>query len=303
MAATIIERSFTPQHTPLNRESSVRPSVIQARPIVKNDNTDSVQIGGVHTCYNRDMAFQSNLKTMMAQMKMAQSAVVTTNGNSSAGRFILKTKAGFAQSPSRPTEAEANPVTFGSPSGSQWDEPYDSSKHKPREILQNYSGGHSGPHTSRWNCGRAFNCHSFSLNGGFGDRTPTDSERKYYGDEYLKQHPDYNLDPMDDLIEQGYRKLKPGEKCGYGDLVIYGNDKNGNGLEGLWLSPDRRRGTLEVTHSGIVTKVENGLVTEVMSKWGDGPIWSHHPADVPNIYGNTREYWKAPDPVYPDVKK
>lgn len=109
MAAMISERQFTPQLAPLSRETSARLPVTQAQTA---HNSDSVQLGGEHTCYNQQMAVQGNLKTMMTQIKMSQGTAATTiNGNSGVGILLPTEPARLAQGPGLPTGAGTSPVT------------------------------------------------------------------------------------------------------------------------------------------------------------------------------------------------
>lgn len=45
-----------------------------------------------------------------------------------------------------------------------------------------------------------------------------------------------------------------------------------------------------VTHSGIITAVSGGVVTQVHSKWGRLGLYSHAPNDVPPTYGTWQAY-------------
>ena len=118
----------------------------------------------------------------------------------------------------------------------------------------------------------AYNCHSYCFHDSKGD--PTDPRN----DSRLPKWDNY---PDDDLKEQGFKKLDPNEPNKPGDVVIYGNDKDENGsLEGD-----------EITHSARVTEVDGeGNTTRVEGKWGQLPVYEHHPAVAPARYGSTREY-------------
>ena len=110
----------------------------------------------------------------------------------------------------------------------------------------------------------------------------------------------YNLDPLDDLNEQGYWELGPDEPSQEGDVIIYGIDTNGDGKI-TYLPANNRFGMngnqfgaiSEVTHSGRVTGVDaQGYASQVTSKWGDRDLYNHHPLDVDRAYGTSRTYYR-----------
>jgi hypothetical protein len=78
------------------------------------------------------------------------------------------------------------------------------------------------------------------------------------------------------LREDGYRRIDE-DQAMEGDLVIYRNED-------------------EIMHTAVVTEVGNlgpgrpRLVLKVLSKWGDHAEYFHHPANVPNYFGE-REVW------------
>ena len=50
------------------------------------------------------------------------------------------------------------------------------------------------------------------------------------------------------------------------------------------------------THSAVVSKVnDKGRTVEVQSKWGQAPLYRHHPRDVPTSYGAKSPTFVAPD--------
>ncbi len=117
-----------------------------------------------------------------------------------------------------------------------------------------------------------FNCHSYTWHGGLGDPTDPRNNRSY---------PRWDQNPSDDL--DGWTKLDPNDDNVIGDRVIYWKDDNG----------DQVRQDNEITHSGTVTGVDRkGYTTEVTSKWGQRPIYRHHPHDVPKSYGSNRDYYR-----------
>jgi hypothetical protein len=64
------------------------------------------------------------------------------------------------------------------------------------------------------------------------------------------------------LQDQGWT-MKAEEDAKVGDIVVY-----------------KRKG--KVTHTGVILAVGNGVVTKVLSKWGQLPEFEHAPRDVPN---------------------
>lgn len=79
------------------------------------------------------------------------------------------------------------------------------------------------------------------------------------------------------LEEDGYTKVGDWKKVQIGDIIVY-----------------RYNGS--IMHTGLVVKVNleaelsQGLIECVLSKWGQGPEYFHHPANVPEYYGEW-EFW------------
>ena len=126
----------------------------------------------------------------------------------------------------------------------------------------------------------AYNCHSFTWDNGNG--SPTDPENVdliQFGMTHWDNNPENNT--------QGYKIIPFNEPNKVGDKIIYyapviqydengipKKDKNGNFIY-----------KVEPTHSAIVTKVDkNGNTIEVVSKWGEGGLFKHHPRDVDPTY-------------------
>lgn len=93
---------------------------------------------------------------------------------------------------------------------------------------------------------------------------------------YVPGYPKWNNNPSPERL--GYHNVPASDPIKVGDRVIYYQDTGiGDGYP---------------IHSGIVTGVdENGRATEVTSKWGDGPLKKHHPANTDGNYGDNRKYY------------
>ena len=137
-----------------------------------------------------------------------------------------------------------------------------------------------GPVSVLPNWDAIYNCHSFALHEGQGD--PNDP-----WNDSPNVPPHWDNDPADDLEEED--RLALGEAAEVGDIVVFGTDHDNDGV----LDP------LEGAHTGVVTEVdENGKITGVRGKFGDGPLYDHHPLDVPPIYGDVKGVYR-PDPGEP----
>jgi hypothetical protein len=92
---------------------------------------------------------------------------------------------------------------------------------------------------------------------------------------YDPYYPQWNNKPS----TEGYQPLGYNQPSQVGDRVIY----YGPGIYG----------NNTAIHSGIVSGVDsNGRVTQITSKWGEGAIYTHHPAQVPNEYEQNRTYYR-----------
>lgn len=100
----------------------------------------------------------------------------------------------------------------------------------------------------------AYNCHFYAWGPSDGGNNP--------------EFPSWSQTPNTD----GYHSLDFSDPNQVGDRVVYyGVDENGN---------------VYATHSGIVTGVdENGMATQITSKWGQMGLYEHAPTDVPASYG------------------
>lgn len=113
-------------------------------------------------------------------------------------------------------------------------------------------------------------------------RPPTANEQKVANNinfDYAS-HPKYNIDPFEDIKNQGCYELKDDEPVQAGDRILYGQDADQNGT----LNPvNQAKAISEAQHAGIVTQVDGqGNATEVWSKFGDNNLTSHHPLDLTN---------------------
>ena len=119
---------------------------------------------------------------------------------------------------------------------------------------------------------KPYNCHSYAWHKGKGD--PTD-------DRNTPLLPKWDNSPYDDMADA--IKLNPDDPNKIGDIVVYGNDSNGNNQLDVG----------EIDHSAIVSAVDSeGNATRVTSKEGRGPITDHHPSDQDPTYGNYKEWYR-----------
>lgn len=116
-----------------------------------------------------------------------------------------------------------------------------------------------------------YNCHSDAWYYGLGDPKNYDNLRLW------------DNDVWDEM--QGSRKLSNNEPNKFGDVVVYGDDLNGNGkLE---------QNELLNGHSALVVYVDNsGNATYVRSKEGQSRVTFHHPRQQHPEYGKFREYYR-----------
>ncbi len=123
-----------------------------------------------------------------------------------------------------------------------------------------------------WNT-ECYNCHSKAWNNGQGD--PTD-----VANEYLKRLlPKWDNSAVNNTEAPGVAMLLQNAKVQTGDRIVYYSSTDQNFSNPL--------------HSGIVTAVNSqGQANQIMSKWGPGPLWKHHPRDVPSDYGTIRKYFR-----------
>ncbi|MGE0496183.1 MAG: RHS repeat-associated core domain-containing protein, partial [Vulcanimicrobiota bacterium] len=213
------------------------------------------------------------------------------------GRFLSRDPISFAGGLNLYGYVGGNPVNGVDPAGLQ-DTPIPPNYRRP-EPAEIHSGNHIDPHwRTPWSgCGSAYNCHAYTFHNK--KRDPSQTQREL---DWAKKHKfnceahQYNLDPLDDIQEQGYRKLRQGESVQIGDVVLYGIDVDN--IPGLnYLPLNHPSGAIsEVTHSGRVIDVDpQGNATLIRSKWGDSNLTDHHPRDVPSFYGPVREYYTKRD--------
>ncbi len=122
-----------------------------------------------------------------------------------------------------------------------------------------------------YNSLRAYNCHSFSLCGMVGDRHP-DPNSTQLMDGHVPEDilPLWNQEAEDDL--EGYSALSFDSHNEVGDIIAY-------------MSYDAE-GKSTIIHTGIVTAVDDkGNASQITSKWGDTPLFQHHPRDTGGNYG------------------
>ena len=126
----------------------------------------------------------------------------------------------------------------------------------------------------------AYNCHSYAWENGKGDPLdPANADFVRAGITRWDQDPTNNFSKAKALSFNAPNKV--------GDKLVY-------------FAWDNDLKTVVPTHSAIVTKVVGGRTVEVTSKWGQAPLYQHHPRDIPSIYGNTNPTFKAPDgKIYP----
>jgi RHS repeat-associated protein len=145
-----------------------------------------------------------------------------------------------------------------------------SSKDGDEPISKNYQGKKEIAPADK-----SYNCHSYAWSNSKGD--PSDPANK--GLEY----PTWDNDPLNNTSD--YRPLDFNEPNKIGDRIMYfSSDQNNN---------------IIATHSGIVTNIDkNGNASEITSKWGQAPVFQHHPRDVPSIYSNPEPTFKVDNKVY-----
>lgn len=130
----------------------------------------------------------------------------------------------------------------------------------PLSSLEWYIGPGIAPQTPMFNSDNtinssAYNCHYYAFGVSSSGNNPNWP--------YWSNTPNWS--------GNGYSPLGSSDANQVGDRVIYFKA----GTNGI-----------EATHSGIVTGVSNGNVTEVTSKWGEAGVYQHAPGDVPPIYSN-----------------
>jgi RHS repeat-associated protein len=142
----------------------------------------------------------------------------------------------------------------------------------------------------------AYNCHSLAWTDGAGD--PTDPANSHI----VSALPKWDNDPENNAAD-GWVPLSFDEPNQVGDRVIYFNEKKGE--------DGKLQGFVEPTHSAVVVGVDEcGNANLVISKWGGGPGFLHHPRDVPASYSeqestavtsendtySTRVYYRKQEP-------
>jgi RHS repeat-associated protein len=208
--------------------------------------------------------------------------------NARQGRFVQADPPGSWHDPGN----LGNRYAFGSNQPGAWDplglkeQPYNPSVHKPFNtlegtatrvpLMENIDTGER--RVAPGFEGIPYNCHSYSLHDKKGD--PSDPDN---GGNTPPNWDNYVLD--DDLPED--KKLDQDDPNVPGDIVVYGEDTNGNG--------QLDRG--EERHTAVVIEVDGaGNTTYVEGKQGFSEITQHHPAnaDPTGNYGNVREYFSDP---------
>jgi RHS repeat-associated protein len=142
----------------------------------------------------------------------------------------------------------------------------------------------------------AYNCHSLAWSDGAGD--PTDPENE----DLVAVLPKWDNDPQNNATD-GWAQLSFDEPNQVGDRVIYFNEAVN--------SEGKLQGYVAPTHSAVVVGVDEcGNANLVISKWGGGPGFLHHPRDVPASYSeqestavtsendtySTRVYYRKQEP-------
>ncbi len=152
-----------------------------------------------------------------------------------------------------------------------------------------------------------FNCYSYAFHGGKGD--PTDPSNGLVTHLFSR----WDEDPFDDM--QDSQHLSSFVPKQVGDVIVYGQDLNGNGkIDDV--SPDMRYpdgsikifgadgsvnlgNNYEFLHAAVVTKVDGmGNPIEVRSKNGTGDIKIHAPSNPGDAYkpdNNYIEEWYRPN--------
>ncbi len=122
----------------------------------------------------------------------------------------------------------------------------------------------------------AYNCHSYAWHGGKGDPLdPANSDLVTAGVTKWDQ------DPFKDT--GGYKMIPFSAKNQVGDRVVYY----------AW---DAKAGRVSATHSAVVSEVNSsGQAVKLTSKFGQGPLATHHPRNIPSSYGSTNPTYVAPN--------
>lgn len=156
------------------------------------------------------------------------------------------------------------------------------------EFTADYREGYEKNMPIKWAQGEfgeddaRYNCHFFAWSTEEDDPTSLGYEgfcKKYNisGDKkYSTDHPETNVQyPTQEMLDN-YELLSADEPKQVGDRVIYFYDVNDDGKYNPELAEDGYN--FEASHSGIVTKVVDGQVDEVVSKGGSGGVRYTHPA-------------------------
>ncbi len=137
----------------------------------------------------------------------------------------------------------------------------------PETPIQNPDGS---PNT------RAYNCHSYAWEGSMGD--PSDPSNSY-------------------LVSNGITKWdnnSANNKGGYHKIPFSASNKVGDRV--VYYAWDAKMGRAKATHSAVVTKVNSsGQAIQLTSKFGQGPLATHHPRNIPSSYGSPNPTFVAPN--------
>ncbi len=122
----------------------------------------------------------------------------------------------------------------------------------------------------------AYNCHSYAWEGGMGDPLdPSNANLVSKGVTKWDNNPFKNTG--------GYKMIPFSAKNQVGDRVVYY----------AW---DATAGRVSATHSAIVSKINSsGQAIRLTSKFGQGPLATHHPRNVPASYGSPNPTFVAPN--------